>query len=249
MSKCELCKSSARVYCESDEARLCWSCDAKVHSANFLVARHVRNLLCHSCQSPTAWNGSGEKLGRTISLCERCVVAGCVKFAEKVEREGERDVSSESGTDFDSSEEDDDENIVDKKVLDSCNQVVPLASSTSLLPPVSSSSSEDRSRIDMNVSLKRSPDFAVDLNSKDDVDSSCIAGEENSHSSSLRPFKFRKLEVNETGRPQGTSTGLRISERARRIRRLGDVTESIRGVGAYECVEFDLNECPFDQHE
>lgn len=108
MNKCELCKSTARVYCESDEARLCWSCDAKVHSANFLVARHVRNLLCHSCQSPTTWNGSGDQLGRTISLCDPCVVANCVKFTENiVESEGEREEGSfESGTDFDSDGED-----------------------------------------------------------------------------------------------------------------------------------------------
>lgn len=163
MTKCELCKNTARVYCESDDARLCWSCDAKVHSANFLVARHVRNLLCHSCQAPTPWNGSGEKLGRTITLCETCVVRNCVEFAEKVESEGEREGSSESGTDFDS--DDEDLNLIED---DNCNQVVPLSSFTSPSshPVVSSSGTEDRADIDINLPVKRSYESEPDLRSK-----------------------------------------------------------------------------------
>ncbi|KAF6153899.1 hypothetical protein GIB67_023676 [Kingdonia uniflora] len=70
---CELCDLPATMYCKSDEASLCWSCDSKVHSANFLVARHSRNLLCNVCQSPTPWNASGRKLGPTKSICENCV--------------------------------------------------------------------------------------------------------------------------------------------------------------------------------
>jgi len=73
MKECELCELSARMYCESDEASLCWGCDAKVHSANFLVARHCRILLCQICQSVTAWRASGAKPGPTVSVCERCV--------------------------------------------------------------------------------------------------------------------------------------------------------------------------------
>ncbi|KAL2245783.1 B-box domain protein 31-like [Sesamum indicum] len=73
MRACELCKGVARMHCESDQASLCWDCDAKVHSANFLVARHSRNLLCHVCQSPTRWAASGSKLGPTVSVCQRCV--------------------------------------------------------------------------------------------------------------------------------------------------------------------------------
>ncbi|KAM0059041.1 putative transcription factor interactor and regulator Znf-B family [Helianthus debilis subsp. tardiflorus] len=46
MKTCELCKSAAKIYCDSDQASLCWTCDNKVHSANFLVARHSRTLLC-----------------------------------------------------------------------------------------------------------------------------------------------------------------------------------------------------------
>ncbi|KAE8723429.1 hypothetical protein F3Y22_tig00012385pilonHSYRG00009 [Hibiscus syriacus] len=49
-SLCELCKEEASVYCSADSAFLCWNCDFKVHSANFLVARHVRRLLCKKCE-------------------------------------------------------------------------------------------------------------------------------------------------------------------------------------------------------
>lgn len=47
--RCELCKEAAILYCPADEARLCWDCDARIHSANFLVARHSRALLCSCC--------------------------------------------------------------------------------------------------------------------------------------------------------------------------------------------------------
>lgn len=248
MSKCELCKNTARVYCESDEARLCWSCDARVHSANFLVARHVRNLLCHSCQSPTPWNGSGNKLGRTLSLCQPCVVRNC---AEKVESAGEREASSESGTDFDS-DDDEDENSIEEEEEDSHNQVVPLSSFTSPSSPPMVSSSGTQGPADINTAIKRSYEYGADLKSKDDGDSSCIAGEGNSYvekNSSLRPFKFRKLQVNQTSRPQGTSPGSRIGEPARRIQHHVGMAEPISGVDAFECVDFDLNECPFDQHK
>ncbi|XP_041989511.1 B-box domain protein 30-like [Salvia splendens] len=73
MKKCELCNKVARMYCESDEASLCWDCDLRVHTANFLVAKHSRTLLCHACQSPTPWSGSGTKLGPTFSVCEACI--------------------------------------------------------------------------------------------------------------------------------------------------------------------------------
>ncbi|XP_019412802.1 PREDICTED: putative zinc finger protein CONSTANS-LIKE 11 isoform X2 [Lupinus angustifolius] len=70
--KCELCKGPARIFCESDQATLCWDCDTQVHAANFLVARHSRTLLCRACHSPTPWNASGARLGNTISFCHRC---------------------------------------------------------------------------------------------------------------------------------------------------------------------------------
>jgi hypothetical protein len=112
MKECELCELSARLYCESDEASLCWDCDAKVHSANFLVARHCRSLLCQICQSVTAWRASGAKPGLTVSVCERCAGGSRAK-----------------------SDGDDDEGNNDE------NQVVPLASGYSG-PPLSSSSAD-----------------------------------------------------------------------------------------------------------
>ncbi|XWS22454.1 hypothetical protein CRYUN_Cryun29cG0036300 [Craigia yunnanensis] len=48
---CEFCTTSRPVvYCKSDAAHLCLSCDAKVHSANALSNRHLRTLLCDSCR-------------------------------------------------------------------------------------------------------------------------------------------------------------------------------------------------------
>ncbi|KAG8086908.1 hypothetical protein GUJ93_ZPchr0010g8479, partial [Zizania palustris] len=73
---CDLCGATARVYCGADEATLCWGCDAQVHGANFLVARHARALLCRGCARPTPWRAAGPRLGPTASLCERCVRRG-----------------------------------------------------------------------------------------------------------------------------------------------------------------------------
>ncbi|OIT26893.1 PREDICTED: B-box zinc finger protein 32 [Nicotiana attenuata] len=50
---CELCNDQAALFCTSDSAFLCFNCDAKVHQANFLVARHLRFTLCSHCNSLT----------------------------------------------------------------------------------------------------------------------------------------------------------------------------------------------------
>ncbi|GFZ05574.1 B-box type zinc finger family protein [Actinidia rufa] len=132
------------MYCESDQASLCWDCDAKVHSANFLVARHSRSLLCHVCQSPTPWSASGAKLGPVVSACESCV---------------------------DGYDDDDDDDDEEEEEEDGDNQVVPW-SSTPPPPAESSSSSEECSSGfdygDRAVSLKRLRDNAADLCSDDD---------------------------------------------------------------------------------
>eukprot|EP00252_Welwitschia_mirabilis_P013496 TRINITY_DN2968_c0_g1_i1.p1 TRINITY_DN2968_c0_g1~~TRINITY_DN2968_c0_g1_i1.p1 ORF type:complete len:264 (-),score=6.09 TRINITY_DN2968_c0_g1_i1:170-961(-) len=48
---CELCgEEEARVFCCSDSAYLCEKCDEYVHSANFIVARHLRIVLCSRCR-------------------------------------------------------------------------------------------------------------------------------------------------------------------------------------------------------
>ncbi|KAH7844544.1 hypothetical protein Vadar_029178 [Vaccinium darrowii] len=50
---CELCNSQASLYCQADQAFLCKKCDKWVHGANFLAQRHIRCLLCNTCQGLT----------------------------------------------------------------------------------------------------------------------------------------------------------------------------------------------------
>lgn len=83
MKPCALCRQPALLFCESDRASLCWDCDAKVHGANFLVARHTRCLLCRACQEPTPWKASGAQLGRTVSVCDGCARGSCQAHKDK----------------------------------------------------------------------------------------------------------------------------------------------------------------------
>ncbi|KAL8112922.1 hypothetical protein AgCh_020292 [Apium graveolens] len=156
MKKCELCSSIARMFCESDQASLCWSCDAKVHSANFLVAKHSRTLLCQTCQSLTPWTGSGPKLGHTLSVCESCCVHGDSTHNNHVDDDDdEEDEEDENEEDDDTDEEQEED--------DGENQVVPLSSS-SLAPPqiTSSSSSEESSvRLSSGAQSSRQPRFSI----------------------------------------------------------------------------------------
>ncbi|XP_047963088.1 B-box zinc finger protein 32-like [Salvia hispanica] len=68
---CELCNAHAAVFCPSDAAFLCRSCDVKVHDANFLVARHVRRTVCSNCRSFTGDFITGAGAGAE-SLCPSC---------------------------------------------------------------------------------------------------------------------------------------------------------------------------------
>ncbi|KAE8714939.1 hypothetical protein F3Y22_tig00110187pilonHSYRG00289 [Hibiscus syriacus] len=133
MKKCELCDSLAKMYCESDQAILCWDCDSRVHGANFLVAKHLRTLLCHLCQSPTPWNGSGTKLGPTVSVCENCVDQNDSR--EEMNYEETHDDDVDDGEEEGSEDDDDGDSGDDEE-----NQVVPLSSTA---PPVSSSSTSE----------------------------------------------------------------------------------------------------------
>ncbi|KAE8654811.1 structural maintenance of chromosomes protein 4-like isoform X3 [Hibiscus syriacus] len=177
MKSCELCKLAATTYCESDQASLCWDCDAVVHGANFLVARHVRLLLCHACQSLTPWRATGSRLGHTVSVCERCVNDG-----DREESEAENDYDGvrnddDEGDDGEGDDSDDDVSVEDD-VEDGDNQVVPLSTVENTPPPVSSSSSSgddsggerEVSKSKKLFSLKRSRENAPDLHSKDDPD-------------------------------------------------------------------------------
>ena len=143
--KCELCDSPAKMYCDSDRASLCWDCDARVHSANFLVAKHSRTLLCRVCQSLTPWSGSGLKLSFTVSVCHNCV-NGCYKNDTRNRR---KDDDDDNDNDDDDIEDDDDEDNSNNDYADGTddedeeNQVVPWSNKPPL--PVSSSSTSDES--------------------------------------------------------------------------------------------------------
>lgn len=70
---CELCKQPASLYCDPDSAFLCHSCDAAVHQANFLVARHLRHPLCSRCSSlcPSCFSGTGIRAPKR-TFCSSC---------------------------------------------------------------------------------------------------------------------------------------------------------------------------------
>lgn len=67
---CEFCGNQRSiVYCRSDAACLCLSCDRNVHSANALSKRHSRTLLCERCNSQPALVRCAEE---RVSLCQNC---------------------------------------------------------------------------------------------------------------------------------------------------------------------------------
>ncbi|KAK7293943.1 hypothetical protein RJT34_16824 [Clitoria ternatea] len=69
---CELCNQQASLYCPSDSAFLCSNCDAAVHGANFLVARHLRHLLCSKCHRFAGIHASGVIPHHLPSICRSC---------------------------------------------------------------------------------------------------------------------------------------------------------------------------------
>ncbi|KAG6589089.1 zinc finger protein CONSTANS-LIKE 9-like [Cucurbita moschata] len=71
---CDFCgHQRSIVYCRSDSAALCLSCDRNVHSANALSRRHLRTLLCDRCHSQAAFVRCPEE---NISLCQNCDYMG-----------------------------------------------------------------------------------------------------------------------------------------------------------------------------
>ncbi|XP_022771635.1 zinc finger protein CONSTANS-LIKE 9-like [Durio zibethinus] len=67
---CDFCGDQRPVvYCRSDAACLCLSCDRNVHSANALSKRHSRTLLCDRCNSQPAFVRCAEE---RASLCQNC---------------------------------------------------------------------------------------------------------------------------------------------------------------------------------
>lgn len=69
---CELCNEEASLYCGSDSAFLCWNCDARVHEANFLVGRHIREVLCCNCKCFAGSQISGSVAPPATSTCRSC---------------------------------------------------------------------------------------------------------------------------------------------------------------------------------
>ncbi|KAJ9129286.1 hypothetical protein P3X46_033901 [Hevea brasiliensis] len=203
MKGCELCDGAARMYCESDQASLCWDCDEKVHCANFLVAKHSRSLLCQVCQSPTPWKASGPKFGPTVSICESCFSLHNGKDGEIDEDLDESQGGNEQEDEFldDSDDEDDDDDEEEElEEEDGENQVVPW-SVTSPSPPVASSSSseEEISSRFLGASaaaLKRIRENNADLDSDDENGCSSshlgcgrLSNEEGNSMASFRPLK------------------------------------------------------------
>ncbi|KAK4484309.1 hypothetical protein RD792_006886 [Penstemon davidsonii] len=67
---CDYCREQRSiVFCRSDAASLCLSCDRSVHSANSLSKRHSRTLVCERCHSQPAFVRCIEE---RVSLCQNC---------------------------------------------------------------------------------------------------------------------------------------------------------------------------------
>lgn len=127
---CELCGKPARMFCESDQARLCWDCDEKVHAANFLVAKHCRTLLCHACACPTPWKAAGLKLVSAVSVCCACAEGeGSGRFGNGKQDYDSQESESDDGEYYSDNDEDDEEEEEEVE-----NQVVPWSICSSVTP-------------------------------------------------------------------------------------------------------------------
>ncbi|KAE8075804.1 hypothetical protein FH972_014492 [Carpinus fangiana] len=230
MKKCELCKLQARAYCESDQASLCWDCDAKVHGANFLVARHSRTLLCHACQSQTPWKASGAKLGHTVSVCERCVgnkeeVRESQGGNDEDEDEGDEDDNDVDDVVDDDDDDDSGEEEEEEEEEEGDNQVVPWSTTTP--PPAASCSSSEEEPVRVS-SLKRMRQNGSDLRSpqKDDLGRSSGGAAltaqaddwEATSTDSSRPWKNQRTEP---ARPVQLDDGSASSSAIITLRRFG----------------------------
>nr|XP_023929310.1 acidic leucine-rich nuclear phosphoprotein 32 family member E-like isoform X1 [Quercus suber]POE89637.1 b-box zinc finger protein 32 [Quercus suber] len=220
---CELCWKAARMYCESDEASLCWDCDEKVHGANFLVARHERTLLCQVCRSLTPWKSSGPKLCPTVSVCEACVnnssnecqrgqVSESQESINDHDEDEDEDDSDSDDEDGDYSSDEDEEYEVEEEEEEGENQVVPWSCASSPPPPPpppppSSTSSEGEEEEEEKEELSSTAFSTLkrarvnaDLDSDDEIGCStslratgALANEEASSLGSLRARKQRKI--------------------------------------------------------
>lgn len=82
---CEFCTALRPVvYCKSDAAHLCLSCDAKVHSANALSSRHLRSLLCDLCRYRPAYVRCTDHQMFMCRSCERSLHDGSSQHRKQV---------------------------------------------------------------------------------------------------------------------------------------------------------------------
>ncbi|XP_071730178.1 uncharacterized protein [Rutidosis leptorrhynchoides] len=179
MNNCELCSQSAQIYCQSDNASLCYDCDHNVHSANFLVAKHSRTLLCHKCQSPTPWSASGLNLGRAVTVCVNCdsphrpmILANRRNDVVADNRVHDDTESSDNDDDADSDEDEDDDDDEDAE-----NQVVPWSSVVSPRVTGSCSSSDEYCSSRSEIKRGRFDDYT---DSEEDIDTVCSSKRSNS---------------------------------------------------------------------
>ncbi|XP_022876992.1 uncharacterized protein LOC111395236 [Olea europaea var. sylvestris] len=111
----------------------------KVQTANFLIAKHSRNLLCHACQLPSLWTGSNPRLRRKVSLSD-----SCSSRSNWNNTDGDHDLEivdfEDEDYDDDKDKEEEEEEHNNEEDDDIANNQVVPSSSTCLPPPLASSS-------------------------------------------------------------------------------------------------------------
>ncbi|KAI3804786.1 hypothetical protein L1987_26595 [Smallanthus sonchifolius] len=202
MKRCELCNHRARIYCQSDNASLCYDCDQNVHSSNFLVAKHSRTLLCHKCQSPTPWTASGLNLGRAATVCVTCLDEDSSQRRMTSHRENDvveenRDVHEDGETDDENTGSSDDDSEDEDE--DAENQVVPWSSVASPPAPVIASSSSEEfssSRVSSDGFRSTTDRERIDAYIDSEDDTVCSSERSNGkRSTEISLTSFRPLKV------------------------------------------------------
>ncbi|KAK1430971.1 hypothetical protein QVD17_14130 [Tagetes erecta] len=205
MKRCELCSHFARIYCQSDNASLCYDCDQNVHSSNFLVAKHSRTLLCHKCQSPTPWTASGLNLGRAATVCVTCLDEDSSQRRLIPRGENENDVVAENRHEHENENTDDevtessedeyeDDEDEDEEDEDAENQVVPWSSVAS--PVVTAASSSEELSSSRSTTNRERLDAYID--SEDDTVCSSRSNSKRITEISLKSFRPLKMIRSET---------------------------------------------------
>nr|XP_043628550.1 zinc finger protein CONSTANS-LIKE 2-like [Erigeron canadensis] len=192
--KCELCSLSAQIYCQSDNASLCYTCDQTVHSANFLVAKHSRTLLCTHCQSLTPWTASGLNLGQTKTTCANCQQQQQSDSSHHIQNDVvEEENDDNNNTEYDETDDvtEDDEEVSSSDESDAENQVVPWSSVVS--PRVNSCSSSDECSRSQMKRCRFDHEF---IDSEDEMDTEDIdTDRETEFSSEERSSRKKRTDI------------------------------------------------------